>query len=284
MIRSTIMAGLGWTSDTAVDPSRPDVSDVREEHPDVRQVKKNLGRMAVRMAAGIALGYIAGARETAKHRFQERHLGYTAHRKYPVLTREPLMATVREANAQGKKIRVYLGCGPSGAEVIAAARDPKNRERLLVGVEHHGFYFMPSKEELSGAVFHDGRWQFLFRDLIEHGGLDEVVAVAPSAPWQFLERRMKNGHDAVAFLFAENVNVLSDVDNDFELLFETLKPGGRVVLYTEDAAWSADFTESLVRVFGLGVEVSQVPSSEAPPSRNLQRYPVTYVVTAVKRK
>lgn len=87
----------------------------------------------------------------------------------------------------------------------------------------------------------------------------------------------------MAVLFAESTTLLVDWQDDFDLLFQALKPGGRVVLYTEDAQWSADFAQSLVGVFGVGVSVAEIPSAEAPPSRHLQRYPVTYVVTGMKK-
>lgn len=289
MIRSALMTGLGWTSDRVMDAVGAS-ADAHDEgaggEATSRKTRQDLRRLAGRMVLNMAGTYWRGAQAVAKDQLKER-LGHTAHRRYPVLTRRPLLAAVREAQYNGKAIKVYLGCGTSGQEVIAAShamtsRDPKNHHSLLVGVEHRGFYFSPSKEELSGAVFHDGPWQFVLRDLRKEGGVDEIIGVAPSAPRQDLERRMKQG-DAMALLFAEDVTVLNDQSDDFQILRDALKPGGRVVLYTEDAQWSRDFAESLVRVFGPGVEIKEIPSLEAPPSGILQKYPITYVVRAVNR-
>lgn len=285
MIRSTLMTGFGALSDFVMDRSGAEVEtqDIRkEEHPQARQARKDLRHMAGRLALDVARSYVHGVGEVARDQLKER-MGHTAHRRYPVLQREPLLARIQEARTEGRSIKVHLGCGPLGKEIIAAVQDPRNLNFLLVGVEHHGFSFKPSKEELSGAVFHDGRWQFLLRDLATQGGADEIVAVAPAAPWQALERKMREG-DAMALLFAENVTVFNEHNGDFDLLFQALKTGGRFTLYTEDATWSRDFAESLVGVFGLGVSIKEIPSSEAPPSGNLQRYPITYVVQVVKRK
>jgi hypothetical protein len=285
MIRSALMNGLGWASDTLMDGmgARADAHDEEAGgEATSRETRKNLRRLAGRMVLGAMGAYWQGAQGMAKDQLKER-MGHTAHRRYPVLTRRPLLAKVKEARSEGKSLQVYLGCGTFGQEVIAASRDPRNKNSLLVGVEHHGFRFTPSKEELSGAVFHDGHWQHVLRDLAESGGVDEIIGVAPSSPWQDLERRMKKG-DAMAVLFAEDVTVLNDQSDDFQILYDALKLGGRVILYTEDATWSRDFADSLVRVFGVGVEITEIPSAEAPPSRILQKFPVTYRVTAVRRK
>lgn len=281
MIRSGLMTGLGWASDRVMDVvgAGADAHDERMGGETTsRETRRDLRRLAGRMVLGVAGAYWHGTKEVAKDQLKER-LGYTAHRRYPVLTRRPLLAAVREARQNGKAIKVYLGCGMSGQEVIAASRTAKNKNHLLVGVEHRGFYFAPAKEELSGAVFHDGPWQFVLRDLRQGGGIDEIIGVAPSAPRQDLERRMKTG-DILALLFAEDVTVLNDQSDDFQILRDALKPGGCVVLYTEDAQWSRDFAESLVHVFGSGVAITEIPSAEAPPSGILQKYPITYVVSA----
>lgn len=286
MIHSGLMTGLGWASDRVMDAvgAGADAHDEKAGgEATSRKTRQDLRRLAGRMVLGVAGAYWHGAQAVAKDQLKER-MGHTAHRRYPILTRGPLLAAVQEARQNGKAIKVYLGCGTSGQEVIAAShattsRDPKNKNPLLVGVEHRGFYFAPSKAELSGAVFHDGPWQCVLDDLAKQGGVDEIIAVAPSAPRQDLERRMKKG-DALALLFAEDVTVLNDRSDDFQILRDALKPGGRVILYTENATWSRDFAESLVRVFGPGVAITEIPSAQAPPSGILQKYPVTYVVRA----
>lgn len=205
------------------------------------------------------------------------HLGLRAQDHYRV-TRDPdqLGSLIRQAASLNKRIIVFAGCGVEAKEVIEAAQRPKNRNALVVGIEPTQFDFKPTRRELPNAVFFQGTWQSAFHKIQKDPGvMDEINFVAPSGSSDDIFATM--AASSIIFFSSSFLAMIDKEGGDYQELYDRLKTGGSIQIYTENARWARDFKEALEEVFGKDhVTMTEVSSDWAPLSSILQRHPKIY--------